>query len=498
MGPPVVTPAVPVPGGTTKPWWNHRGFSIRDPSTPCETAAARSGCGRPVVRGVSLCDDGPVTTPLADRTPAELAAFLEEQRSAYAALKDRGLTLDLTRGKPSVAQLDLAARLHDLPEGDTDADGIDVRNYGGLAGIREIREMFADLLWVEPSQVVAGGNSSLTMMHDCLVHLLLHGAPESPRRWAEEEVVRFVCPVPGYDRHFTMLASHGIEMITVPMEEDGPDVAAIASLVKDDPRVKGMWIVPTYANPAGSTISQEKASALAGMPAAAPDFRIFWDNAYAFHHLTEDEAKSADIITLCSAAGNPNRPLMFASTSKITWAGAGVAFLAASEANVAWYLDHQQYASIGPDKVNQLRHVQFFGSAQGVRDHMVRHREILAPKFAAVDAALRAGLTGLGIAHWTHPSGGYFVSLDVMDGTASRVIALAKEAGIALTPAGAAFPHGNDPNDRNIRLAPSFPELTDVQTAMAGVATCVALAAAERLVGVNETYVPSIGNPEGA
>ncbi|MCA0337236.1 MAG: aminotransferase [Actinobacteria bacterium] len=439
-------------------------------------------------------------SPLADLTPAELSAALAEQRTAYDALKARGLTLDLTRGKPSNAQLDLADAMRALPTSVKDADGVDVRNYGGLTGIRQIREMFADLLWVEPSQVVAGGNSSLTMMHECLVHLLLHGAPESPRPWSREEKVTFVCPVPGYDRHFTMLASHGIEMVTVPMLEDGPDVEAIAALVKDDSSIKGMWIVPTYANPAGSTISLEKASALAAMETAAPDFRIFWDNAYAFHHLTEDEAKSADIITLCSAAGNPNRPLMFASTSKITWAGAGVAFLAASEANVGWYLGHQQFASIGPDKVNQLRHVEFFGSAQGVRDHMAKHREILAPKFAAVEAALESGLAGLGIAHWTRPTGGYFVSLDVMDGTASRVVALAKEAGIALTPAGASFPHGHDPHDRNIRLAPSFPELAEVETAMAGVATCVALAACEKLMadGGSAPYVPSVGNPEGA
>ncbi|MGL4746081.1 MAG: aminotransferase, partial [Dermatophilaceae bacterium] len=225
----------------------------------------------------------------------------------------------------------------------------------------------------------------------------------------------------------------------------------------------------------------EVASRLAAMPTAAPDFRIFWDNAYAVHHLTADEAKSADIVSLASAAGHPHRPLVFASTSKVTYAGAGVAFLAGSRETVAWYLARQRYASIGPDKVNHLRHVQFFGSAQGVRSHMTAHREILAPKFAAVDAALTAELSGLEVAEWTHPRGGYFVSLDVLDGCASRVVALAKDAGIALTPAGASFPHGRDPRDRNIRLAPSFPVLGEVETAMAGVATCVALASAEQL-----------------
>lgn len=432
--------------------------------------------------GVST--DTAATTPLAERSPQELQAYLEEQRAAYDALCERGLTLDLTRGKPSSAQLDLSDRLLSLPEGVKDADGVDVRNYGGLTGLRELREMFAELLWVDPDQLVAGGSSSLTMMHDVLVQHLLHGGLDSPRPWKDEEKVTFVCPVPGYDRHFTMLASYGIEMVSVPMLADGPDVAAVEALVRDDPSVKGMWIVSTYANPAGSVVTQEVASRLASMPTAAPDFRIFWDNAYALHHLTADEAKSADILSLSSAAGHPHRPIMFASTSKITYAGAGVAFLAASRENIAAYLGHQQFASIGPDKVNQLRHIQFFGSAQGVRDHMARHREILAPKFAAVDAALTAELDGLGIAEWTRPAGGYFVSLDVPDGCAARVVALAKAAGIALTPAGASFPHGQDPRDRNIRLAPSFPQLAEVETAMAGVATCVALAAAEQLTAV--------------
>jgi DNA-binding transcriptional MocR family regulator len=437
---------------------------------------------------VSTADAAPADrTPLAERSPEELAAYLERQRGAYADLVDRGLKLDLTRGKPSAEQLDLSSALLTLPDGHLDADGVDVRNYGGLTGLRQIREIFAELLGVDVDQLVAGGNASLTMMHDVLVYHLLHGGVDSERPWRDEEKVTFVCPVPGYDRHYTMLASYGIDMVTVPMLEDGPDVAAVEALVKDDPSVKGMWIVPTYANPAGSVVTQEVAARLAAMPTAAADFRIFWDNAYAFHHLTADETKSADILSLASAAGNPHRPVVFASTSKITFAGAGVAFLAGSRETVGWYLGHLQYASIGPDKVNHLRHVQFFGSAQGVRDHMDRHRAILAPKFAAVDAALSAELDGLGVAEWTRPRGGYFVSLDVIDGCASRVVELAKAAGIALTPAGASFPLGKDPRDRNIRLAPSFPVLDEVETAMAGVATCVALAAAERLTGDGAT-----------
>ena len=355
-------------------------------------------------------------TPLADLSDEELHAFVEARRADYTALRERGLRLDLTRGKPSAEQLDLCEALLTLPDGHTDRAGTDVRNYGGLEGLTELREMFAELLGLDTEQIVAGGNASLTMMHEVLVYHLLHGGVGSPRPWKDEEKVTFVCPVPGYDRHYTMLESYGIEMVTVPMLPDGPDVDAVEALVRDDPSVKGMWIVPTYANPAGSVVTQEVAARLAAMPAAAPDFRIFWDNAYALHHLTEDEAKSADIVSLASSAGHPDRPVVFASTSKVTLAGSGVAFLGGSRATVQWYLGHLKYASIGPDKVNHLRHVQFFGSPDGVREHMARHREILAPKFAAVDAALTAELDGLAIAEWTRPRGGYFVSLDVPTG----------------------------------------------------------------------------------
>ncbi|NYG58811.1 DNA-binding transcriptional MocR family regulator [Nocardioides daedukensis] len=419
--------------------------------------------------------------PLNDRSAEELAAFLTEQRAAYEALKGKDLTLDLTRGKPAPAQLDLSDALLDLPTGAKDEAGVDTRNYGGLEGIREIREMFAELLWVEPEQVVAGGNSSLVMMREVLVDLWLKGAVDGVRPWSAEEKVTFICPVPGYDRHFTLLDWFGIDTVTVAMNEDGPDMDAVETLVADDPSIKGIWIVPTYANPSGSIVTQEVAARLTAMPTAAPDFKIFWDNAYAFHHLTEEEAKSADILTLAAASGNPHRPIMFASTSKITYAGAGVAFLAGSVETVKWYVSHLGKGAIGPDKLNQLRHAQFFGSPQGVRDHMVKHREIIAPKFAEVERVLDQRLGGLDVATWTRPTGGYFVSLDVLDGTASRVVQLAKEAGIALTPAGASFPGGKDPRDRNIRLAPTFPELPAVSEAMDAVATCVLLAAAESL-----------------
>ncbi|WP_445258709.1 aminotransferase class I/II-fold pyridoxal phosphate-dependent enzyme [Nocardioides aurantiacus] len=420
--------------------------------------------------------------PLAQRPAEEVDAFLTREQEAYDALRAAGLTLDLTRGKPAPAQLALADRLLDLPDGFTDRDGVDTRNYGGLAGLAELREMFAELLGLEPAQLVAGGNASLVMMREVLVDLVLHGAVDSERPWGREDKITFICPVPGYDRHFTLLDWLGIETVTVEMGEDGPDVEEVARLAASDPSIKGMWLVPTYANPTGSVVTQEVAERLASMPTAAPDFKILWDNAYALHHLTPEDAKTADIVSLAAAAGHPHRPIVFASTSKITYAGAGVAFLGGSVETVQWYLAHLGQGSIGPDKVNQLRHVQFFGSAQGVRDHMVRHREIIAPKFAEVDRVLEEQLGDLGVATWTRPAGGYFVSLDVLDGTATRVIALAKEAGVALTPAGSAFPGSHDPRDRNIRLAPTFPQPADVTAAMEAVATCVRLAAAEKLV----------------
>ncbi len=421
--------------------------------------------------------------PLASLSAAELADVVEGHRAAYEQLRARDLALDLTRGKPSTEQLDLSDGLLTLPDGAKDRAGVDVRNYGGLEGLAELRELFAELLEVEPSEVICGGNSSLTMMHQLVSFMLHFGGPGSPRPWGSEPHVKFVCPVPGYDRHFSMLADFGIEMVTVPIHDDGPDLDAVRALVADDPAVKGMWVVPTYANPSGATVSTEVARELMAMPAAAPDFRILWDNAYALHHLTEHETQSARALALAAEAGNPDRPILFASTSKITFAGSGVAVMAQSPANKAWFLQHLGMASIGPDKVNHLRHAQFFGDAEGVRAHMRRHRAVIAPKFAAVDAALTAELGELGVAEWTRPTGGYFVSLDVLDGTASRVVQLAKEAGIALTPAGSSFPHGHDPRDRNIRLAPTFPPLEQVETAMAGVATCVALAAAEHLTG---------------
>ncbi|WP_262851849.1 aminotransferase class I/II-fold pyridoxal phosphate-dependent enzyme [Mumia quercus] len=411
-----------------------------------------------------------------------LGSLLSTQRAAYEELRGRGLSLDITRGKPSPEQLDLSQTLLSLP-GEEDyraADGTDTRNYGGLDGLTELREIFAELLGIPVGQLLAQGNSSLTLMHETLVWALLHGFAESPRPWAAEETVKFICPVPGYDRHFGLLGSFGIEMVPVDMREDGPDVEQIEALVAADPAIKGMWLVPTYANPTGGVTSPEVTARLMAMPAAAPDFRIFWDDAYAVHHLTDDESAGADALGLAAAEGHPDRVLVFASTSKITFAGAGVGFFGSSPANVAWFKSHLKYASIGPDKVNQLRHARFFGDAEGVRTLMRRHRALLEPKFAAVEEILSERLGAYDVATWTRPAGGYFVSLDVVDGTASRVVELAKGVGVALTPAGASFPHGKDPRDRNIRIAPSFPSVDEVRAAMDALATCVLLAAAEK------------------
>ena len=409
----------------------------------------------------------------------DLIAQRDAQQTAYDELSSRGLKLDLTRGKPAPEQLDLSAGLLDLPGAGNyrDQAGTDVRNYGGLQGLVELREIFADLLGIPAAQLVAGNNSSLTMMHDTLVYALLHGTVDSERPWSQEGGVKFICPAPGYDRHFALLEELDIEMISVPMDEDGPDADVAAALVADDPKIKGIWIVPTYANPTGAVCSADVAARLTSMPTAAPDFRIFWDNAYAVHHLTQTETKSAEVLSLASAGQHPNRVFTYASTSKITLAGAGVAFFGSSPANVEWYLARLAKGSIGPDKVNHLRHALFFGDADGVRTHMGRHRDLIAPKFAAVDSILRERLGADGVATWTDPKGGYFIDLRVPDGTATRVVDLAKRAGVALTPAGAAFPYGKDPDDRHIRIAPTFPSLGELEVAIDALATCVLLAA---------------------
>ncbi|MDY6871376.1 MAG: aminotransferase [Actinomycetota bacterium] len=414
----------------------------------------------------------------------DLTAEHERQQRNYAELQGKGLRLDLTRGKPSPAQLDLSNALLELPGRDAyrDSDGTDVRNYGGLHGLSELRAIFGELLGIPVPNLIAGNNASLELMHDTVVFSLLHGGVDSPRPWVAEPVVKFLCPAPGYDRHFALTENLGIEMISVPMLEDGPDVDLIEELVAADPAIKGMWCVPVFANPTGVTYSWEVVRRLVQIRTAATDFRLFWDNAYAVHTLTPDFMRQIDVLGLAAAAGNQNRPLVFTSTSKITFAGAGVSFLGGSPGNIAWYLQHAGKKSIGPDKVNQLRHLKFFGDADGVRLHMQRHRELLAPKFALVGQVLEDRLGESKIASWTDPKGGYFVSLDVWPGTARRTVALAKDAGIAVTEAGSAFPYRKDPEDKNIRIAPSFPSEDDLWSAIDGLATCALLAATESLL----------------
>jgi DNA-binding transcriptional MocR family regulator len=419
---------------------------------------------------------------------AELAALHERHQQDYAALQDRKLTLDLTRGKPSGEQLDLSNALLRLPGDDyRDAESTDTRNYGGLHGLPELRAIFGELLGIPLANLIAGNNSSLELMHDVVVFSMLHGGADSPRPWKDEACVKFLCPAPGYDRHFAITEAMGIEMIPVPMGAEGPDVDLIEELVAVDPDIKGMWAVPVFANPTGVTYSWETVRRLVQMRTVAEDFRLFWDNAYAVHPLTPDFVKQVDVLGLAAAAGNPNRPYVFASTSKITFAGAGVSFFGGSLGNIAWYLQYAGKKLIGPDKVNQLRHLRFFGDADGVRLHMRRHQQLLAPKFALVLEILDKRLGDAKVASWTEPKGGYFVSLDVLPGTARRTVALAKDAGIALTEAGASFPYRKDPNDKNIRIAPSFPPIPDLHNAIDGLATCVLLAATELLLSRSQT-----------
>ena len=402
---------------------------------------------------------------------------LESARHDYEALVRRGVSLDLTRGKLDPLQLDLSGDLLALP-GDRylSADGVDCRNYGGPPqGLRELREIFSGPLQVPVDQLVASGNSSLELMHDCVVHAMLGTVPGAKGRWADEERVAFLCPVPGYDRHFSLTQRFGIEMISVPMTPGGPDMDVVERLVAADAGIKGIWCVPKYSNPDGTCYSGETVRRLAAMPAAAPDFRIFWDNAYAAHHLTDEEIEIVDVLAACADAGHPDRAFVFGSTSKVTWPGAGVAFFGSSPANVSWLLGHSAKRSIGPDKVNQLRHALFLRDADGVRAQMRRQREVLEPKFEAVDRILSERLGGTGLATWSKPKGGYFIALNVPDGCAREVVRRAGEAGIALTAAGATHPYGDDPRDRTIRIAPSYPGLAELEQAIEGLAVCVRL-----------------------
>lgn len=412
----------------------------------------------------------------------ELAEAKERFAAQYEELKDNHLNLDLTRGKPSAEQLDFSNAVLGLPAPDyRTGNGEDVRNYGNLKGITDIRAIWAELLGYPVDRVIAGDASSLNIQFDLISWAMQFGTNDSDRPWKDEPVLKWLCPVPGYDRHFSITEHFGFEMIQVPLRDDGPDMDVVEKLVASDPQIKGMWNVPVFSNPTGVTYSGETIRRLMAMEAAAKDFRLIWDNAYMVHTLTSEFPDPTRAVLIAEEEGNPNRVWEFASTSKITLAGAGVAFFASSADNIADYVSHAGIRGIGPNKVNQLAHARFFGDAEGVREQMRRHAASLAPKFKGVLDILDTRLSEYGVASWTRPEGGYFISLDVVDGTARRVIELAKEAGIALTGPGSSFPLKDDPNDRNIRLAPSLPPIEELETAMNGVATCVLLAAAEKL-----------------
>jgi DNA-binding transcriptional MocR family regulator len=419
-------------------------------------------------------------TGSAPSSPA--AGRLQELQKSYEALKKRGLKLNLTRGKPSPAQLDLSAELLALPgAGNYVAEGAtDVRNYGGLQGLAEARRLFAGMLGAPAEQVVVANNSSLALMHDCLAYALLKGTCDSAAAWSKQGEIAFLCPVPGYDRHFKILEDYGIRMIPVAMREDGPDMSEVERLAGSNASIKGMWCMPKYSNPTGYTFSDAVIERLAAMKTAAPDFRLFWDNAYAVHHLTEERVEIANILELCARHGHANRALVFASTSKITMGGAGLALFAASKENVKWLLARMTARTIGPDKLNQWRHVLFLKNEAGIAALMDRHRALIAPKFQKVLEIFQEKLAGVPGVSWTKPKGGYFITLEAPKGCAQRVVALAAAAGIELTPAGATHPYGKDPEDRTIRIAPTFADLPEVAQAAEGVALCVELAAAEK------------------
>ncbi|MGA8260372.1 MAG: aminotransferase class I/II-fold pyridoxal phosphate-dependent enzyme [Arenicellales bacterium] len=419
-------------------------------------------------------------TRLTDLGKQDLDDLHAQVREQYTAFKSRGLSLNMARGKPAPEQLDLAEALLDLPGGGnhTASDGTDCRNYGGLTGLAEVRGLFGEILGAAPENVIVAGNASLALMHDHIAFSLLEGNPDSPEPWGRG-AVKFLCPVPGYDRHFTICEALGIEMINVSMDEQGPDMDEVESRVNADPAVKGIWCVPKYSNPSGAIYSDEVVHRLAEMRTAAPDFRIFWDNAYAVHHLTSERVEIANLLEACERAGNANRALMFGSTSKITFAGGGMAAVAASPANVKWLLERMSARTIGPDKINQLRHARLIPDLEALHRLMDAHRQIMAPKFGAVEDAFDRLLREPEVARWTRPKGGYFISVDGPAGTARRVVELAKDAGLVLTPAGAAFPYGRDPEDRHLRVAPTFPALEEVRQAAEGIAVCLLLAATE-------------------
>lgn len=421
---------------------------------------------------------------LNEMTAQQLQEFHDAVLAEYQNCLSQGLNLNMSRGKPGLDQLALSDDLLNMyiDPADTRPDGVEARNYGELMGLPACRRLFAELLGVRFEQVFACGNASLTLMYDLVSKAYTHGLLHSEKPWCKLEKVKFLCPAPGYDRHFKISETFGMELITVPMLESGPDMDLVEKLVCDE-TVKGIWCVPKYSNPDGITYSDETISRLASMKTAAPDFTVIWDNAYCVHEFEGDFVPFVNMLEACEKAGNPDRVFEFASTSKITFPGAGVACFACSETNMAYMKKLLAAQVISFDKLNQLRHVLYFKNAAGVLAHMKKHAAILKPKFDIVNKYLEEELAPLGIASWHKPAGGYFVSLFVEKGCAKRVHELCKKAGVVMTDAGATYPKGNDPADSNLRIAPSFPPLNELEKAMQVLCVCVKLAAAEKLLG---------------
>ncbi|MBR1866044.1 MAG: aminotransferase class I/II-fold pyridoxal phosphate-dependent enzyme [Lachnospiraceae bacterium] len=422
---------------------------------------------------------------LKNLTKAELLVMKESLTAEYKEAQAKGLKLDMSRGKPGYAQLDLSLPMLDVLSSQDDmkaSDGVDVRNYGVLDGIPEAKKLMAEMMETTPEHVIIFGNASLTVMYDTVCRAMVKGLlGETP--WCKLDQVKFLCPVPGYDRHFAITESFGIEMINIPMNSDGPDMDLVEKYVNEDPAVKGIWCVPKYANPTGISYSDEVVRRMAALKPAAKDFRLYWDNAYCIHHLYEDQQDHIlDIISECEKAGNPDMVFEFASTSKVSFSGAGMAAIAASKANLEDIKQTMTIQTIGHDKINQLRHVKFFKDRAGLDAHMRKHAAVMRPKFEAVLQVLNDELDGLDIGSWIVPRGGYFISFNAMEGCAKEIVARCKEAGMVLTGAGATYPYGKDPQDSNIRIAPSFPTPEEMHEAAKLFALCVKLVSVEKLL----------------